>query len=109
MVACLTALNCLGAVGDKYGIVNSLDQLSSGDEVIICHTHSKSALAKTFEQNPKDDNTTSIVFEGNYALENENVAVLTFYKTLTTRRLVFKRANGKEENIYCKVSFPKIT
>lgn len=91
MVACLTALNCLGAVGDKYGIVNSLDQLSSGDEVIICHTHSKSALAKTFEKNTTG-NTTPVSFDGQYAVEDSKLAVFVFSKVKSGCSFQFKTA-----------------
>ena len=69
----------MGESGDQYELVTSLDQLENETEIIICSTKNKTALAKKFEK-AKDNNTTSINFDGPLAVENENVAVFEFSK-----------------------------
>ena len=75
----MAVLPCMGESGDKYELVTSLDQLENETEIIICSTKNKTALAKKFEK-AKDNNTTSINFDGPLAIENEDVAVFKFYK-----------------------------
>ena len=75
----IAVLPCMGESGDKYELVTSLDQLENETEIIICSTKNKTALAKKFEK-AKDNNTTSINFDGPLAIENEDVAVFKFYK-----------------------------
>lgn len=75
----MAVLPCMGESGDKYELVTSLDQLENETEIIICSTKNKTALAKKFEKE-KDNNTTSINFDGPLAVENENVAVFEFSK-----------------------------
>ena len=75
----MAVLPCMGESGDKYELVTSLNQLENETEIIICSTKNKTALAKKFEKE-KDNNTTSINFDGPLAVENENVAVFKFYK-----------------------------
>ena len=75
----MAVLPCMGESGDKYELVTSLDQLENETEIIICSTKNKTALAKKFEK-AKDNNTTSINFDGPLAVENENVAVFEFSK-----------------------------
>lgn len=75
----MAVLPCMGESGDKYELVTSLNQLENETEIIICSTKNKTALAKKFEKE-KDNNTTSINFDGPLAIENEDVAVFKFYK-----------------------------
>ena len=75
----MAVLPCMGESGDKYELVTNLDQLTNESEIIICSTKNKTALAKKFEK-AKDNNTTSINFDGPLAIENEDVAVFKFYK-----------------------------
>lgn len=75
----IAVLPCMGESGDKYELVTNLDQLTNESEIIICSTKNKTALAKKFEKE-KDNNTTSINFDGPLAVENENVAVFEFSK-----------------------------
>lgn len=75
----MAVLPCMGESGDKYELVTSLNQLENETEIIICSTKNKTALAKKFEK-AKDNNTTSINFDGPLAIENEDVAVFKFYK-----------------------------
>lgn len=75
----IAVLPCMGESGDKYELVTNLDQLTNESEIIICSTKNKTALAKKFEK-AKDNNTTSINFDGPLAVENENVAVFEFSK-----------------------------
>ena len=75
----MAVLPCMGESGDKYELVTSLNQLENETEIIICSTKNKTALAKKFEKE-KDNNTTSINFDGPLAVENENVAVFEFSK-----------------------------
>ena len=75
----IAVLPCMGESGDKYELVTSLNQLENETEIIICNTKNKTALAKKFEK-AKDNNTTSINFDGPLAIENEDVAVFKFYK-----------------------------
>ena len=75
----MAVLPCMGESGDKYELVTSLDQLENETEIIICSTKNKTALAKKFEK-AKDNNTTSINFDGPLAIENKDVAVFKFYK-----------------------------
>ena len=73
----MAVLPCMGESGDKYELVTSLNQLENETEIIICSTKNKTALAKKFEK-AKDNNTTSINFDGPLAIENEDVAVFKF-------------------------------
>ena len=75
----MAVLPCMGESGDKYELVTNLDQLTNESEIIICSTKNKTALAKKFEK-AKDNNTTSINFDGPLAIENEDVVVFKFYK-----------------------------
>ena len=75
----MAVLPCMGESGDKYELVTSLNQLENETEIISCSTKNKTALAKKFEK-AKDNNTTSINFDGPLAIENEDVAVFKFYK-----------------------------
>lgn len=75
----MAVLPCMGESGDKYELVTSLNQLENETEIIICSTKNKTALAKKFEK-AKDNNTTSINFDGPLAIENEDVAVFKFSK-----------------------------
>ena len=97
----IAVLPCMGESGDKYELVTSLDQLENETEIIICSTKNKTALAKKFEK-AKDNNTTSINFDGPLAIENEDVAVFKFYKDKSNGcNLKFIAASDPTKNYLC--------
>ena len=97
----MAVLPCMGESGDKYELVTNLDQLTNESEIIICSTKNKTALAKKFEK-AKDNNTTSINFDGPLAIENEDVAVFKFYKDKSNGcNLKFIAASDPTKNYLC--------
>lgn len=96
----MAVLPCMGESGDKYELVTSLNQLENETEIIICSTKNKTALAKKFEK-AKDNNTTSINFDGPLAIENEDVAVFKFYKDASACNLRFIAASESTRIFLC--------